>query len=93
MTVTMAEGRDTARDLSRDVGKMASALALSALLMLPSAVLAKEQLGGNFKVLQGAASTQVPPAVSLQGLRANLQRTRKRDAGLTERGCRGSRGG
>lgn len=58
MTVTMAEGRDAAGDLSRDLGKMASALALSALLMLPSGAMAKEQLGGNFKVLQGAASTQ-----------------------------------
>ena len=61
VAVTMAEGRGAADDLSRDLGKMASALALSALLVLPSAAPAKEQLGGNFKVLQGAASTQVAP--------------------------------
>jgi len=89
MTVTMAEGRDAAGDLSRDLGKMASALALSALLMLPSGAMAKEQLGGNFKVLQGAASTQVAPAAGLQGLSANLKRTRKREEGLTGAGSGG----
>jgi len=40
-------------------GKLASSLALSVLLLAPTAApAAKEQLGGNFKVLQGAASTQ-----------------------------------
>ena len=39
--------------------KLLSTAALSALLMLPVAAPAKEQLGGTFKILQGASSTQV----------------------------------
>jgi len=54
--------RMTAAEDSRPLGsleKMVSAAALSALLLLPvPAHATKEQLGGNFKVLQGAASTQ-----------------------------------
>ena len=42
-----------------DLKKQMSAAALAGLLLLPvSAHASKEQLGGNFKVLQGAASTQ-----------------------------------
>lgn len=52
VTMAMAEEPGT------DMKKIVSTLALSALLLLPSGAIAGEQLGGNFKVLQGAASTQ-----------------------------------
>ena len=53
--------RMTAGEDSRPLGsleKMVTSAALSVLLLLPVSAPAKEQLGGNFKVLQGAASTQ-----------------------------------